>query len=168
MPRGGLPSLRCPSDPCKCDRVVHWFRWRTELIDHPFENLFRLREPTLAVERKSELLPHHLCALERQRHAIVQLYHIGMRLDIAQRKKQIDDNTGFDFEQIGEARLRRDSLHGLRTLADGRVESILVFFRIIDALAKYIRLGVIDLPARKIVYELEHWAVIVRIAARFA
>ena len=106
--------------------------------------------------------------MQRWRQAVVKIDHAGTGLHVAQREEQVDHDAGLDFEQIGERRFGRDLLHGLEPLADGRGQPVLVSLRIIDHLAKHVRLAVVDLPARQVVDQLEHRAVVARGVARFA
>ena len=57
-------------------------------------------------------------------------------------------------------------MHGFRAIAHGRAQTVLVFLRIVDALAEDVSLAVIDFPARHAFHELEDWAVVMRVAAR--
>jgi hypothetical protein len=119
----------------------------------------------LAVERKAQLLAHHLGTLQRRRHALVEVDHGAVRLHRPQRQEQVDDDADLDLKKIGERGIGGHGLDRLGTILARDFETLLVLLRVGRALAKQVGLGVIDLDARHVLDELEHRAVVVRIVA---
>ncbi len=99
---------------------------------------------------------------------LVEIDHAAIGFDVAQRQEQVHHDAGLDIDQIGKRGIGRDLLHRLGALAHGLAQPVLVSLRVVDALAKHVGLAVVDLPARQIVDQLEHRAVVARGVARFA
>ncbi len=139
---------------------------RTELGDDLLEHRLGIVETLDPIEREAELLADHLRALQRRRHALIQLDHRPVGFDVAQREIKVDDDAGFDVVEVFQRRLGGDLLDRLGAGAHRVGKPLLVAFRIIDLLAKHVGLGMIDLPMRQHIDQLKDRTVVMRLMPR--